>query len=185
VAYRRAVLERVGGFDPSFRRACEDTDLAMRARAIGARTSYEPDAIVHHDVHSSDYRAFLREKPRWEGVALVVSRHPELRSTLHSRWFWRASHPYLVAAVGGLALLVSSRLPSAGRRRRITPPVAAKAITGLALTTPYIHFRIRRAPLPGIGWRRRWLLLPATLVADATEVGVLILASVRYRTVVL
>src|SRR5205085_12507798 len=93
VGYRRALLEELGGFDPAFRWACDDTDLAVRAQAAGARTAFEPAALVHHEVSPSDFVAWWREKPRWEGVALIVSRHPHLRSLMYRQRRWRASHP--------------------------------------------------------------------------------------------
>jgi cellulose synthase/poly-beta-1,6-N-acetylglucosamine synthase-like glycosyltransferase len=43
----RALLERLGGFDVSFRRY-EDVDLAFRVQQAGFSLAYVPDAIVQH-----------------------------------------------------------------------------------------------------------------------------------------
>jgi GT2 family glycosyltransferase len=46
---RRAVFERVGGFDAAYAPAYfEDTDLCFRLRAIGLKTLYQPRSVVVH-----------------------------------------------------------------------------------------------------------------------------------------
>ena len=65
IAYRREVLERLGGFDQTFRRAYgEDIDLAWRAKEAGARTAFGDDALVFHEITPSSYKAFCREIKR-------------------------------------------------------------------------------------------------------------------------
>lgn len=166
---RRATLQRTEGFDERFRHAAgEDTELAWRAIESGARTAFAAGALVHHDVRPSSLRAALADTPRWGSVVLAVSTHPGLREKVHSRWFWRASHPPAMLAVLALAV-------AAGTRR-------AAALTLLA---PYARHRLRVDPLPSTGPRRRLALLPAALLLDATEVGVLAVASARHRTLLL
>ena len=49
MAFRRALLSRVGGFDPAFRFGGEEEDLCQRAATMAACIVYEPAAlIVHH-----------------------------------------------------------------------------------------------------------------------------------------
>ncbi len=45
---RRAVFEELGGFDEDFFLAFEDVDLSYRARLLGYRCLYVPDATVEH-----------------------------------------------------------------------------------------------------------------------------------------
>lgn len=47
-AYRRRMLDEIGGFEPSFFAFMEDADLSWRARMAGWRCLYEPRAIAHH-----------------------------------------------------------------------------------------------------------------------------------------
>lgn len=174
VAYRREVLEAAGGFDEAFRHpAGEDTELAWRAVGAGARTAFVPAALVHHDVRPSSLRAALRDTPRWGSVVLAVRKHPPLRERIHSRHFWRASHPPALAAAAGLLVL------AAGRRHRGRLPLV------VALMAPYVRLRLVTDPLPTTGPRRRLALLPAALTVDVAEVGVCALASVRQRTLLL
>ena len=46
--YRRAMLDSVGGLDPSFYAYLEDADLAWRARMSGWRALLAPAAVAHH-----------------------------------------------------------------------------------------------------------------------------------------
>ena len=178
MGYRRAVLERLGGFDPQFTITCEDTDLALRARESGAVSAWAPDALVHHDVHPSDYGAYVRDKLRWHGVALVLRQHPRLRSKLTRGVFWKPSHPPALLAAAGLAV------GAAGLSRRGAARAGALGVAAAA-AVPYARFRTRVAPLPGVGPRRRVMLLPLVLAADWVEIGVMVAASARYRCLVL
>lgn len=65
LAYRREVLEAVGGFDPWFLTA-EDIDLNLRAVEANHSIAYEPRAIVYHRTRSSVYD-FLRQA-FWNGA---------------------------------------------------------------------------------------------------------------------
>lgn len=61
--YRRAMLEEIGGFDPTFFVFIEDADVAWRARMRGWRSLYAPRAVVlhHHSAtarHGSSFKHF-------------------------------------------------------------------------------------------------------------------------------
>jgi len=51
--YRRDLLERTGGFDSDFFLIYEDADLNMRARLLGYRCLFVPEAVVKHRVNTS------------------------------------------------------------------------------------------------------------------------------------
>lgn len=159
VAYRRKALERVGGFDPALWGGGEDTDLAWRVRESGGLVAFAPDALVFHAVRAAGFVDHLRSLPRWQTLAIVVKRHPQLRSRIHRRIFWKTSHPTALLAL--LALL-------AGTARR-KPKL-------LALVSPLVIRRVREAGA------RSGLQLAA---ADVVEVGVVLVGSARYGTVLL
>ncbi|MBU0495734.1 MAG: glycosyltransferase family 2 protein [Chloroflexi bacterium] len=48
VAYRRAMLDRIGLFDESLFMYCEDVDLGWRAQLAGYKTVYTPRARIYH-----------------------------------------------------------------------------------------------------------------------------------------
>ena len=178
IAYRREVLERVGGLDESWECTTgEDTDLAYRAKALGARTTFAADAVVYHEITASDLWASFRSARRWDEVPRLVARHPHLRTNLYySRWFWRSSHPKAIEALAAVAVALSPTRSPIGRLTRLG--VAAM------LAHPYWHFRTEIEPL-WAGPRRRRALIPVIWLVDLAEVAVLARGSVRHRSLYL
>jgi glycosyltransferase involved in cell wall biosynthesis len=163
IAYPRRLLERLGGFDESYRRASgEDADLGARAVASGAPTVFAPDALVHHDVVTRTLGQHLRHTLKWTDGVRALAAHPQLRGLLVARVFWKPTHPWLLGAL----LALGARRP------------------GLALVAmlPWVrHYRRRYAEYPDEMVRA----LPAHLVIDLTEIGVVVAGSLRHRTVML
>ena len=62
-AFRRAVFEGLGGFDPNYRYYLDETDLNMRLAAAGRKTALVPLAEVHHGAEASELRT-ARHMPR-------------------------------------------------------------------------------------------------------------------------
>jgi glycosyltransferase involved in cell wall biosynthesis len=92
MAYRRAVLESVGGFDETFPYpAYEDTDLAARVSETGKRILWEPRAVVLHPQRPLTLSTVFKKLRHWEYVLLMgfrygylgwkkyPTRHPRLR----------------------------------------------------------------------------------------------------------
>jgi hypothetical protein len=172
MGYRADALRRVAGFDEGFRYPFgEDTDLAWRVKDGGGVSAFDPDAVVYHAVWPGGFLDRLRDLPRREGMVRALRRNPRLRTRLPRRWFWERSHPPAMAAAVGLVLLAT---------RRRSP--ASQAL-GLALLAPYVRHRTRVEPL---GAARHWpVVVPQALVTDLAEIGVLAIASARYRTLLL
>jgi len=163
IAYPRALLERLGGFDESFAHYGEDADLAWRAVERGADAVFVPDALVHHAVHDVGAIALLRDAPRWSDAVRCFARHPQMRSAFRHRVFWRASHEGLLLAAAGLAL-----------RRRTRG-------ASLVLCLPYLRgLRQQHGSWPGT-----LATLPAHAAIDAAEIAAMLRGSARFRTVVL
>ena len=62
--YRRQLLNEVGGFDASFFAYGDDADLGIRARWMGWKCLYVPEAVVHHH-HSATSGPYSPEKIYW------------------------------------------------------------------------------------------------------------------------
>ena len=106
ILYPRALLERLGGFDEAYPYpAGEDTDLGWRAREVGARIVFTPDALVWHAVHEMGAVAMARDARRWGSAVRIVKRHPGLRVHFHRRVWWKRSHERLLLGVLGLAVV--------------------------------------------------------------------------------
>ena len=171
VAYPRALLERLGGFDVRLRTG-EDTDLALRAREVGAEVRFAPEAVVEHDVRPSRWRSAMREAWSWSDLPGVVKKHPAVRrDLLHHRIWWKPTHPLAVVAGAGV-------VGAAVQAGRGSVPWAA------VLVAPWVHRRLSTAR-PPVGPRRFVASLPAQLAVDLAEVGAMARGSVRHRTFVL
>jgi cellulose synthase/poly-beta-1,6-N-acetylglucosamine synthase-like glycosyltransferase len=69
-AYRRGVLERIGGFDPQMTRA-QDVELGLRFRGSGLRLAYAERATARHRNRSTQL-GFFRQQLGWAyGAGLV------------------------------------------------------------------------------------------------------------------
>ena len=166
--YRRDDLEAVGGFDEDFaQHGGEDTDLGWRTElATGRRIGFLDDAVVYHEVTTSDFLARMKYTLRWDGVPHLVARHPEAaRRLLHRRIFWKGSHPKVMLAAAGLML--AARWPAAA-----------------VLTAPWLRHRVRHA-LRAEKTAQSLASLPGVFVLDLLEVYVMVRGSIRHRTVVL
>lgn len=164
LAYPRALLERVDGFDLRYGWGGEDTDLAWRAQAAGAPVVYVEDAEVLHAVEDLGALGALRLACRWSEAMRVFAAHPQMRrQALHHGLFWRRAHRDLLLAAAGLAL--APRLPPA---------------LALTLTLPWLQGARRRLWLSGGSARHLALLL----AVDAVEVAAVVRGGARYRVAV-
>jgi glycosyltransferase involved in cell wall biosynthesis len=110
IAYPRALLERLDGFDESFWEAAgEDTDLGWRAIEVGARVIYEPAALNWHAVHEPGAMQLIRSAQKWRLVVRNVARHPQIRASLHRRIFWKPAHERFLVSLAGLLLAANGR----------------------------------------------------------------------------
>jgi glycosyltransferase involved in cell wall biosynthesis len=163
IAYPRSLLAQLGGFDETFTRAAgEDVELGARALKAGARAQYLPEALVYHDVRQLSLAEHLRHTAKWTDAVGAVAMHPELRTLLVARLFWKPTHPWLLAAA--LALLA--------RRPRLA---------GLAAAPYLLHYR---RVYRGHG-QKLARALPVHLAIDGFEVATAVAGSVRHRTLML
>ena len=167
IAFPRALLERVGGFDEDFPTAWgEDTDLGLRAIGAGGTVFYVPEAVSYHAVNARTMRQAMREGWRRDSLPLVVARHPRQRRALFLDVFVRRTHAHFVLALAGLL------------------PVRRRPLLGFLAMVPYLcnreplHVAVRTIP-------RIIFHLPARVAVDATEVAAVGRAAVRERVLVL
>lgn len=165
ILYPRELLERLGGFDAeAFPYVGEDTDLAWRAKAAGARFEWAPDALVHHAVRQLGPVGALRMATRWTPSIRLFARHRALRGRhLTYGLFWKGSHYLLVRALVALALRRRSRW------------------LALWLGAPYARHLLRRGAEEGGGPAAA----PFYALHDLVELAAVARGAVRYRTPVL
>lgn len=140
-AYRREILDRIGGFDPSI--ITEDIELSMRFQHHGYRVGYATEAVVYTE-GPADLGGLCRQRLRWKHGrllcfwryrAMFASRRPE-----HSRYLGLFVLP---AALYGEVLLLAwpILLPVSVAAMLITHDVVLLAIV-VALITLVVWMQI-------------------------------------------
>jgi hypothetical protein len=163
VAYPRALLERVGGFDETYPSpAGEDSDLGSRALQAGGVPCFAPEAVVHHAVFARGPLGALRDALlATEGVQ-AYKRNPELRTHLTLGVFYDRSHALLGQAVVGA--LLARRNPHAA-----------------LLAVPYLR-NVRNRILASGGRSAQAAFFP---LFDVVQIASTVRGAVRNRTFIL
>ncbi len=98
LSLKRAVIERLGGFDatnfPSY--GCEDADVGLRLKRLGVRLRYEPAAKVFH-AHRHTVETFLtRQRSVGASTVILARLHPDsIEAPLALRRWYRVSRRLL------------------------------------------------------------------------------------------
>lgn len=164
MAYRRALLEELDGFDEEFRLIADDSDLGWRARERGAGIVFAPDALVYHEVAIRDWKADFRSRRRWADVVRMVRLHPESRRLAWRPYIFRPAHAVPLVLVGTLPLSVMRR----GR-------LGWLALLGLVVASD-----LSRATDSEAAWTKL-----VKRIGDTYEMLLLARASLQQRTVLL
>ena len=118
MAYRRADLEALGGFDQrsavighrAARPFGEDVELGWRAEGLGGRYAFADDALVHHRWLPGSYRSWLAERRQLANFPALARRVPAVRTLFWNRIFLtRTSAAFDLAVVGAVAAGLTSR----------------------------------------------------------------------------
>jgi GT2 family glycosyltransferase len=106
---RKAMLERIGGFDERFRLAWrEDSDLHFSLLRASARIAREPNAVVVHPVRPAPWGVSIRQQRKVMFDALLFKKHRALyRQRIRStpRWDYYAVVGLLGAALAGFGFI--------------------------------------------------------------------------------
>ncbi len=135
-AYRRSILEEIGGFDQSFKVANEDVDISEKIRRSGYRLVVDHKAKVRHALssHQSNLTGHLKKALQYSSPqVLIASRYGYLVGSEHIFSFicllylfpiflvlnnWATSSPILALSIEYLSLvlisvfLLTRRMPS-------------------------------------------------------------------------
>src|SRR6185436_17642120 len=139
MAFRKACLEAIDGFDEQFRIAGDDVDVCWRLQEQGFTLGFSPAAVVWHHRRGS-VGAFLRQQREYgRAEALLERKWPERYNTLgHVSWGGRLYNPLHL------------------RRRGVSPRRIRYAIWGTAACQPALPARRRLLSIVGMP---EWYLL--------------------------
>lgn len=88
MAFRRAALEGINGFDPQFLRAGDDVDVCWRLQQAGGWITFAPGAVVWHHRRQTPRSYFRQQSGYGEAEALLRFKHPE-KFNGRGGWKWR------------------------------------------------------------------------------------------------
>src|SRR5262245_34952725 len=90
MAFEKAWLQRVGGFDPQFRTAGDDVDLCWRLQEAGGRLGFHAGAVVWHHRRPSLRRYWKQQVGYGKAEALLARKWPQkYNSAGHIPWSGR------------------------------------------------------------------------------------------------
>jgi cellulose synthase/poly-beta-1,6-N-acetylglucosamine synthase-like glycosyltransferase len=90
MAFRRAALQAIGGFDPQFRTAGDDVDVCWRLQQHGWTIGFHPAAMVWHHRRNSVKTYWKQQKGYGRAEALLERKWPEKYNVAgHPSWAGR------------------------------------------------------------------------------------------------
>jgi glycosyltransferase involved in cell wall biosynthesis len=164
----RALFDRVGGFEEWLqvelgKAMAEDVWFGWRARRLGARTAFCPDALAHHAVFARGGREYVAERRRLRYFPAMAAKVPELRRHFFfGRVFLNRRSAALDAGVAGAV--------AAAALRSLLPLLAA---------LPYSWMALRRARSFGPRWPR---IAAIDVAADLVGLAAMLRGSLRSRS---
>jgi glycosyltransferase involved in cell wall biosynthesis len=168
--YRKQALDAAGPFRASYLPTSdhppggEDLDMGWRVRRLGWNTRFVPEAVVYHEVVTIGVRRWLINEQLFI-FPFMLRKFPELRGYFFHRYFYDQTQAYFVASLAGLSLAVFHPL-------------------WLTVCLPYAWLRGSQATATLKG-PLRLLRVPTYFVRDAMSFAVLIIGSVKFRSVLL
>jgi glycosyltransferase involved in cell wall biosynthesis len=163
IIYPREVLERCGGF-PEDMLVGEDTALAKDAEALGVPYVGAPEVVTRHAIVETNLLGMVRGTWRWQGLPLLIRRHPSVRDDFPMGAFYTRKHVWLLPAVLGLGLMRRSRL------------AVLLGIPYLIHATPDRHGQHPRGRMRAVSE------IPGRFAIDAAEMIALAWGSIKQRT---
>lgn len=170
MAFRKADLQAIGGFDPQFRTAGDDVDVCWRLRQAGGTLGFSPAAVVWHHRRNS-VRAYWRQQQGYAMAEVLLERKwPEKYNGVgHVSWTGRIYGRGLAQALGRRGRIYQGVWGSAPFQ------VLDQPTSGLVRSLPLMpEWNLVIAALAalsavGIVWTRLRLVLPLLLLATGAS----------------
>lgn len=175
MAFRKASLQAIGGFDPQFRVAGDDVDVCWRLQEWGGTLGFSPAAMVWHHRRDSLRTYWNQQRGYGKAEALLERKWPAKYNTAgHLRWSGRVYSKGLAHLPGRASRIYHGMWGRAPFQFLYEP--APDRLQLLALVPEWYLVLAVLAVLTGLGtlWPRLLFVLPLLIAA----LGVLVLQAV-------
>ena len=174
MAFRKAWLQAVGGFDPQLRVAGDDVDLCWRLQERGGRLGFSPSAVVWHHYRNSVRAYWKQQKGYGKAEALLERKWPEkYNSAGHIAWAGRIyANGFVHALERRRGRIYQGTWGTAAYARLYCP--APGSLQSLALMPEWYLICLGLSALAGLGYL--WKPLLAALPLPALALGLPIIA---------
>ncbi|MBI4870252.1 MAG: ATP-binding cassette domain-containing protein [Candidatus Riflebacteria bacterium] len=169
MAFRREVLEAVGGFDARFRAAGDDVDVCWRVQEAGHRIVFAPGAFVwHHRRHTA--AAYLAQQSGYgRAEALLRFKHPDRFNRLGAgKWRGVVYGASQAPSVSGEPVVFRGRL-GAGLFQCVYQQGPQHWM--MLPSTLEWHFGIAMLALWGLAWPGAWSAAAAAWLLSLAVAG--------------
>lgn len=169
MAFRKAALEAVGGFDPVYRAAGDDVDLCWRLQACGGVIGFCAAAVVWHHRRNSIGAYWKQQQSYGKAEALLEAKWPERYNVLgHTTWSGRLYGKGLTVDLGTLRGRIYQGVWGSAPFQSLYQPVAS-TLSGLSLMPEWYLLVAALAVLSllGQGWEPLGFAVPLLLSAVA------------------
>jgi O-antigen biosynthesis protein len=90
MAFRKAALQAIGGFDPRFRTAGDDVDVCWQLQAAGLKVAFSPAAVVWHRARKTLSTYWKQQSGYGKAEALLAVKWPDkYNGAGHPNWTGR------------------------------------------------------------------------------------------------
>jgi GT2 family glycosyltransferase len=179
MAFRRAHLKEIGGFDTRFRVAGDDVDVCWRLRRRGWSLGFSPAAVVWHHRRSSVRAYWKQQRGYAKAEALLKEKWPEkYNATGHLVWAGRVYHEGIMQTLAWSRGRIYQGTWGTAPFQSLYEP-APNGLWSLQATPEWHVLIVLLATLSALGavWRPLLLFLPLlTLAAGARLIQVGLIA---------
>jgi membrane protein implicated in regulation of membrane protease activity len=168
MAFRREMLEEIGGFDPRFRVAGDDVDICWRVQDAGGTLGFSPAAFVWHHPRDSVATYWRQQCGYGRAEALLEEKWPEKYNSVgHVTWGGRVyggARPWFLARQGRIYHGVWGEAPF-----QAFHPARPSFLGSLAATPEWylVLLALAGIALVGVAWHPTFLALPLLALAAA------------------
>lgn len=167
MAFRKARLQAIGGFDPQFRIAGDDVDICWRLQQRGWQLGFNPAALVWHHRRNSLLTYWRQQKNYGKAEALLEKKWPEKYNAVgHLSWAGRLYGKGLTLTLGQFKQRIYQGAWGSALFQSIYQP-APGTFWSLSLMPEWllVIFALAVLSLLGFAWTPLFLAVPLLILA--------------------